>query len=162
MLPEQLKEKPVVAAVEGYDAAAVTGGIYEFGELTLYIDPPKIISVCRFLRHDQGFLRLSGVTALDWYPLEPRFEIVYHLHSMERNERIRLKCKIGGEYPAIDTVCSVWRGADWYEREIFDLFGVKFRNHPNLTRILMPDNWEGHPLRKDYPIHGYKYSYKDE
>ena len=92
----------------------------------------------------------------------PWFEIVYHLHSLERNERLRLKCKVDGANPEIDSVYSVWRGADWYEREIFDLFGVKFRNHPNLIRILMPDAWEGHPLRKDYPVHGYKYSYPNE
>ncbi|MEO8131965.1 MAG: NADH-quinone oxidoreductase subunit C, partial [Bryobacteraceae bacterium] len=134
----------------------------EFGELTLYIDPARIVSVCAYLKHAESFVRASSVTALDWYPLEPRFEIVYLLHSLERNERVRLKCKLSGENPEIDSVCSVWRGADWYEREVFDLFGVKFRNHPDLRRILMPENWEGHPLRKDYPIHGSKYSYQDE
>ena len=162
MLPEQLKERPVAAALEAHHPAAITGGIYEFGELTLSIDPSKIVSVCEYLKHAESFGRLSAVTALDWYPLEPRFEIVYQLHSLERNERLRLKCKISGENPEIDSVYSVWRGADWYEREVFDLFGVKFRNHPNLIRILMPEGWEGHPLRKDYPVHGYKYSYPNE
>jgi NADH-quinone oxidoreductase subunit C len=75
--------------------------------------------------------------------------------------RVRLKCAVSGDNAVIDSVVAVWPGAAWYEREVFDLFGVGFRNHPNLTRILMPDNWEGHPLRKDYPVHGYKYSYKD-
>jgi NADH-quinone oxidoreductase subunit C len=69
---------------------------------------------------------------------------------------------VGGEKPGIDSVYSVWRAADWFEREIFDLFGVGFANHPNLKRILMPEGWDGHPLRKDYPVHGYKYSYPDE
>jgi NADH-quinone oxidoreductase subunit C len=162
MLPEPLNDRPVAAALEAHDSAAITGGIYEFGELTLQIEPSKIVAVCEFLKREQSFVRLSAVTALDWHPQEPRFEIVYHLHSLERNERLRLKCKVSGDDPEIDSVYPVWRGADWYEREVFDLFGVKFRNHPNLTRILMPSDWEGYPLRKDYPVHGYKYSYQDE
>jgi NADH-quinone oxidoreductase subunit C len=162
MLPDQLKERPVAAALEVHDASAITGGTDDFGQLALHIDPSKIVSVCEFLKTDQKFNRLSAVTAVDWYPVEPRFEIVYQLHSIERNERLRLKSRISGEKPEIDSVCSIWRGADWYEREIFDLFGVNFRNHPNMTRILMPEGWPGHPLRKDYPVHGYKYSYPNE
>jgi len=162
MLPEQVRERPVTAALEAQIPDALAGGVYKLGELTLFIDPSKIVAVCEFLKHRQSFVRLSAITALDWYPMEPRFEIVYHLHSLDLNERVRLKCKVGGEDPEIDSVFGVWRGADWYEREVFDLFGVKFRNHPNLTRILMPDTWEGHPLRKDYPVHGYKYSYPNE
>jgi NADH-quinone oxidoreductase subunit C len=162
MLSENLKERPAAAALESWDAAAIVGGSYELGELTLEIEPGRIVDVCRFLKHDQNFIRLSGVTALDWYPMEPRFEVVYFLHSLEKNERIRLKCKVRGEIPEIDSVFSVWRGADWYEREVFDLFGINFRNHPNMTRIMMPEGWIGHPLRKDYPVHGHKYDYKDE
>jgi NADH-quinone oxidoreductase subunit C len=78
--------------------------------------------------------------------------VVYHLHSIERNERLRLKARIAGE--EIETVTTVWRGANWYEREVFDLFGIRFTGHPDLRRIMMPDDWEGHPLRKDYPITG--------
>jgi NADH-quinone oxidoreductase subunit C len=109
-----------------------------------------------------GFVRLSGITAVDWHPMEPRFEVVYHLHSLERNERVRLKCRLAVDNPAIDSVFPVWRAANWYEREIFDMFGVSFRNHPDPRRILMPDDWNGHPMRKDFPIHGHKYSYQDE
>ena len=101
------------------------------------------------------------MTAVDWHPAEPRFEVVYHLHSIERNERLRVKCRLSGANPEIDSVYRVWRGADWYEREVFDMFGIRFRNHPNLVRILMPVDWEGYPLRKDYPVHGYKYSYRE-
>ena len=101
-------------------------------------------------------MRLSTVTAVDRYPAEPRFEVVYHLHSIERNERVRLKCRLEGDDPEIESVTSVWRSANWYEREVFDLFGIRFRNHPDLRRIMMPDDWEGHPLRKDYPDHGDK------
>jgi NADH-quinone oxidoreductase subunit C len=154
MLPNNLREHSVAAAVEAFDAGAVTGGKYDWKELTLEIAPAKIASVCGFLKYDQKFVRLSTVTAVDRYPAEPRFEVVYHLHSIERNQRLRLKCRVRGEDPVIESVTSVWRSADWYEREVFDLFGVKFLNHPDLRRIMLPDGWEGHPLRKDYPITG--------
>jgi NADH-quinone oxidoreductase subunit C len=95
--------------------------------------------------------------------MEPRFEVIYLLHSMERrSERLRLKCRLHGDNPEIDSITGVWAGANWYERETFDLFGIVFRNHPNLTRIMMPDEWIGHPLRKDFPVHGHRYSYQDE
>ena len=99
------------------------------------------------------------MTAVDWHPAEPRFEVVYQLHSIERNQRLRVKCRLSGEAIRRSIRCTdVWRAADWYEREVFDMFGIRFRNHPNLVRILMPVDWEGYPLRKDYPVHGYKYS----
>jgi NADH-quinone oxidoreductase subunit C len=154
MLPDNLRDRAVAAAVEAFDSDAVQTGKLERGELTLEIVPAKIASVCGFLKYDQQFVRLSSVTAVDWYPREPRFEVVYHLHSVERNERIRLKCRLPGSAAEIDSVTGVWRGADWYEREVFDLFGIHFRNHPDLRRIMMPDDWEGHPLRKDYPVTG--------
>jgi NADH-quinone oxidoreductase subunit C len=154
MLPDNLQEHAVAAAVEAFDSDAVQTGKLDFGELTLEIAPAKIASVCGFLKYDQKFVRLSTVTAVDRYPAEPRFEVVYHLHSIERNDRVRLKVRIGGVEPAIESVTSVWRGANWYEREVFDLFGIRFTGHPDLRRIMMPDDWEGHPLRKDYPITG--------
>ena len=154
MLPESLRDRAVAAAVADFDADAVTGGKLDRGELTLEIAPGKITSVCGFLKYDQKFVRLSTLTAVDRYPAEPRFEVVYHLHSVERKERVRLKCRLRGADPVIDSVTGVWRGANWYEREVFDLFGIRFMNHPDLRRILMPADWEGHPLRKDYPITG--------
>jgi len=162
MIPEQLKEIPVAAALQDRFSDAVLGGDYRFGEASMDVDPNRIVEVCRYLKNEQTFLRLSAVTAVDWYPMDLRFEIVYQLHSIERNERLRLKARVGGDRPEIDSVYSVWRGADWYEREVYDLFGVNFRNHPNMKRIMMPEAWPGHPLRKDYPVHGHKYSYKDE
>jgi NADH-quinone oxidoreductase subunit C len=129
------------------------------GETTLIADPAQIVDLCRYLKNTEKFVRMTSVTAVDWFPAEPRFELVYHLHSVDPIRRVRVKCKVGGEAPAIDSIYSVWRAADWYEREVFDMFGIGFRNHPNLQRILMPLDWEGHPLRKDYPVHGYKYSY---
>jgi NADH-quinone oxidoreductase subunit C len=154
MLPESLKEHATVASVASFDAEALVTGKFDRGELTLEIAPAKIVSVCRFLKDELKFTRLSTVAGVDRYPGEPRFEVVYHLHCLERNERLRVKCRLPGADPEIDSVTGVWRGAGWYERETFDLFGVRFRNHADLRRIMMPDDWEGHPLRKDYNITG--------
>jgi NADH-quinone oxidoreductase subunit C len=128
----------------------------KFGELTIEIASEKVVEACRFLKDNLQFERLSTVTAVDRYPSAPRFEVVYHLQSVARNEWLRLKCRLAGESPEIDSVTGVWRGANWYEREVFDLFGIHFRNHPDPRRIMMPDDWEGHPLRKDYPVTGPK------
>ena len=154
MLPDNLKENSIAAAVDAFDGEAIRAGNLDRGELTLEIAAGKIASICGFLKYDQKFVRISTVTAVDRYPAEPRFEVVYHLHSIERNERVRLKCHLHGEDPVIESVTGVWRGANWYEREVFDLFGIKFLGHPDLRRIMMPDDWEGYPLRKDYPITG--------
>jgi NADH-quinone oxidoreductase subunit C len=154
MLPENLRDRPIAGAVEAFDADAIQTGKFDRGELTLEIAPAKIVSVCRFLKSEEKFVRLSTVTAVDRYPAEPRFEVVYHLHSLERNERLRLKCRLGGDSPEIESVTGVWRSANWYEREVFDLFGIRFSGHPDLRRIMLPDDWEGHPLRKDYPVTG--------
>ena len=126
----------------------------KFGELTAEVSPERLVEACLFLKHEREFERLSTVTAVDRYPGEPRFELVYHLHSIARNQRLRLKLRVAGENPEVDSATAVWRSAEWYEREVFDLFGIRFRNHPDLRRILMPEDWEGYPLRKDYPITG--------
>jgi NADH-quinone oxidoreductase subunit C len=149
-------------ALREWDASAIVSATRALNETTFQIAPERIRDVCRRLKEEHQVERLSSVTALDWYPVEPRFEVVYHLHSLARNDRLRLKCRLEGNAPEIDSVSSVWRSANWYEREVFDLFGIRFREHPDLRRIMMPDDWEGHPLRKDYPTHGFKYSYKDE
>jgi NADH-quinone oxidoreductase subunit C len=154
MLPDNLRERAVAAAIEAFDADAITAGRFDRNELAIEIAAAKIVSVCGFLKYDQGFIRLSSVTAVDRYPAEPRFEVVYHLHSIDRNERLRLKCRLPGTDPVIESVTAVWRSANWYEREVFDLFGIQFINHPDLRRIMMPDNWEGHPLRKNEPVTG--------
>ena len=142
--------------------AAILESKEAFGELTLIADPARIVDLCGYLKDSEKYIRLSGITAVDLHPTEPRFEVIYHLHSLERNQRLRLKCRVGGDKPEIDSATGVWRSANWYEREVFDMFGIVFRNHPNLVRILMPIDWEGYPLRKDYPVHGYKYSYPSE
>src|SRR5579863_5854309 len=154
MIAEELKKFPVVAALAEARPAALSGGKLDKGELTLEIAANQIAAVCIYLKNEQKFARLSTVTAVDWYPQEPRFEVVYHLHSPERNQRLRLKCRLAGASPEIESVTVVWRGANWYERETFDLFGIRFRNHPDLRRIMLPEDWEGFPLRKDCPVTG--------
>ena len=163
MISDQVRENPVVAALLARFPDAITAGNFRLNELALEIDPAHILEVCRFLKGEQGYRRVSAITGVDWHPMEPRFEVVYFLHSIERRgDRLRLKCRLHGDNAEIDSVTSVWAGANWYERETFDLFGVRFRNHPNLTRIMMPDEWQGHPLRRDFPVHGHRYSYQDE
>ncbi len=162
MLPEGLKQLAAPAAIEAWDASAVENGSSDRGEVTLWIKPSRIVEVCRFLKRELAYVRLSGITCIDRHPLEPRFEVLYLLHSLERNERLKLKVALPGDSPAVETVTGVWSGADWYEREAFDLFGVVFTGHPDLRRILMPEDWVGYPLRKDFPVHGHKYSYQDE
>lgn len=162
MIPDNLSEYPAVVALAAADPPAVLGGKLHAGQVSIEIAPEKIVSVCQFLKDDQRYRRLSGVTAVDWLPAELRFELIYLLHSLERNERLRLTCRVGGEKPEIDSITSLWPGANWYEREIFDLFGVVFRNHPNMRRLMMPEDWTGHPLRKDYPVAGFKYTYENE
>lgn len=161
-MAEEFLSNEIARELNESAAGAILEGSQKLGELCLYVDAARIVEICRHLKEQQKFVRLSSITAVDWTPAEPRFEVVYHLHSIERNLRVRLKCRVSGEAPEINSVTPVWRGANWYEREVFDLFGIGFRNHPNLQRILMPEDWEGHPLRKDFPVHGYKYSYQNE
>jgi NADH-quinone oxidoreductase subunit C len=94
------------------------------------------------------------VTAMDRFPIEPRFELNYHLLSLSRRDRLCLRVRLSGGYAAVDSVVPVWPTANWHEREIFDLFGVRFEGHPNMKRMFMPEDWEGYPLRKDYPVEG--------
>jgi NADH-quinone oxidoreductase subunit C len=141
---------------------AILETVQALGETTYIADPAQIVSLCTAFRDAEKFNRIDSITAVDWHPAEPRFEVVYHLHSTSGKKRVRIKCRLAGTNPEIDSVTSVWRGANWYERETFDMFGIGFRNHPNLVRILMPLDWEGNPLRKDYPVHGYKYGYSNE
>jgi NADH-quinone oxidoreductase subunit C len=152
-IPESLLQNSTVSAL----ADLATTAKFEFNELTVEIAAPHIVEAMRRVKHELKFERLTSVTGVDRFPAEPRFEIVYHLQSLAKKERLRLKARVSGENPETDSVTGIYHGADWYERETFDLFGVRFRNHPNLTRIMMPEEWEGHPLRKDYPITGIRY-----
>jgi NADH-quinone oxidoreductase subunit C len=133
----------------------VTDARFDRAELTLTVARESILAACKALQ-SAGYNFLEDVTAVDWYPSEPRFQIVYHVLSHGLKERIRLIVRLGSDAAAIDSIVSIWPSANFYEREIFDLFGVHFGGHPNLRRIMMPEDWEGHPLRKDYPVEGYR------
>ena len=161
MLPELISENEIALALDRKLPEAISGAKQASDGAVIEIALPAIVAVCGYLKETAGFDRLSGLTAVDWWPRTPRFEVIYLLHSVQHNQRVRLMVRLEEEQ-TIDSVVSVWRGANWYEREIFDLFGISFRNHPSLERIMMPADWDGHPLRKDYPIHGHKYSYQDE
>jgi NADH-quinone oxidoreductase subunit C len=127
--------------------------VYFRGEDTLVVAPEKILEICRFLKEDpeMGFDLLVDVTGIHYLEREYSYEVVYHLLSLARRRRLRLRVRLG-EAGEIDSVTSVWRGADWHEREAFDLVGIHFKGHPDLRRILMPEDFEGHPLRKDFAL----------
>ena len=119
---------------------------------TIVVPASRIVDTCRSLRDALGYTCLSDLTCVDYWPREPRFEIVYQLVNLEHPARVRLKVVLAGAAAEVPTVCGVYTSANWAEREVFDLFGVKFQGHPDPRRILLPDEWEGHPLRKDYPV----------
>ncbi len=128
------------------------------GETTVVLARRDLVRICEFLAQDQSlaFTFLSDITVVDRFPMEPRFEVNYQLLSMQRRERVRIKVRLSGADAVLPSVTGIWPTANWHEREIFDLFGIRFEGHPDLTRILMPDDWEGHPMRKDYPVEGYR------
>ena len=128
--------------------------ITHLGEETITIKKEFILSLCQYLKA-QGYTFLSDVTGVDLgTEKDPRFQVVYHLYSLNTHKRLRLKVNLPSDTPEIDSVTPVWKTADWFEREAYDMFGIVFKNHPNLTRILTPDGFEGYPLRKDYPLRG--------
>ncbi|OFW09058.1 MAG: NADH dehydrogenase [Acidobacteria bacterium RIFCSPLOWO2_02_FULL_59_13] len=121
------------------------------GQNFLILPRESILPVAMFLKTESGFNMLADLTAVDYPQREKRFEVVYQLYSFPRNERLRLKVPVG-EPESMESVTPVWAGADWLEREVYDMFGISFDHHPNLKRILLPEEWQGHPLRKDYGI----------
>ena len=142
------------AAIQGLSDLIVDAR-WDRQELTLTIAPENIVKACETAK-TSGYNFMEDVTCVDWYPSEPRFQVTYSLLSHRLKQRVRLIARISGDNPTIDSITGVWPSANFYEREVFDLFGVTFAGHPRLTRIMMPDNWNGHPLRKDYPVEGYR------
>lgn len=125
------------------------------GDETLVIAGEHVLAVLQVLKSELNMDFLVDLTAVDYLGREPRFEVVYHLRSMASGERLRVKAELAepedGSAPEIDSAVSLWKGANWFEREVWDLYGIKFRGHPDLRRILMYEEFIGHPLRKDYP-----------
>jgi NADH-quinone oxidoreductase subunit C len=152
---EKMSDHPAVAALLAWNADNLTGALYDRAELTLTVPAENIVDALTAIR-DAGYNAFEDVTAVDWLPSEPRFQLSYHIVSHQYKERIRIKTWVSSDAPVIQSITSVWPGANYYEREVFDLFGIRFEGHPNLRRILMPEEWVGHPLRKDYPVEGYR------
>jgi NADH-quinone oxidoreductase subunit C len=132
--------------------------VVEFrGETTLVIKPGRLVDICRALRDDPevSFRYLSMIAGLDFLPRSPRFGLVYNLYSHKNHNRVTLKTMLADDAaPAVDSVVPVWTTANWHEREVYDMMGIRFHGHPDLRRILMPNDWVGHPQRKDYPLRG--------
>jgi len=125
------------------------------GEVTVTVSKGEVFEICKFLHSDPDlqYHLLTDLCGLDFFPETPRFGVVYLLYSVKKNLRLRVKTKVG-ERESISSVESIWKVANWYEREAYDLFGITFENHPDLRRIMLWDGYEGHPLRKDYPVEG--------
>jgi len=141
---------------------AVVREIDAHGELTIEITRERLLDVARFLVSEpQSFKLLSDLTCADFPEERDRFRVAYHLYSLESGSRVRLRVWAGADEPEVPSVTSVWPTANWHEREVYDMFGVRFTGHPDLARILMPDDWVGHPLRRDYPIGGEEVTFTD-
>ncbi len=156
--PAPPPEVPVPAFLQALQAAlpgAVDRLSYWVGDWTILTTPDRLLEVCRYLRDTPGaeFDFCSDVTAVDWPPRAKRFDVVYCLYSTTRRHRVRVKVP-AAEDEAVPSVTGVWPAANWLEREVYDMFGLRFAGHPDLRRILMPDEWQGHPERKDYPLEG--------
>ncbi len=125
-------------------------------ELTILFDKQNVVDVCKFLKDDDDlqFRLCEDITAIDWAKTKNRFTVVYHIFSLKNNFRLSLKSNVDESDCSIDSVSSVWRTANWEEREVYDMYGIKFNNHPDLRRMYMPEEFEYHPLRKDFPLMG--------
>ena len=158
MESQDAEKNPVVSKLREWDPATVSEVISFRGEITVVVPREHLLRAAEYLVNEESlrFTFLSDITPVDRFPIEPRFELNYQLLSLDRRERIRLQVRVAGPDPTVASVTSIWPTANWHEREAFDLFGVRFEGHPDLKRILMPDDWEGHPLRKDYPTEGYR------
>ncbi len=147
MILEKIKEKFLDDVLETSDLR---------GELVAVVNKETIYDLLKFLKNDPAldFNVLMDLTAVDylWQSRTPRFDVVYHLFSLSKNHRVRIKAGVDEKEPVIDSAVDLWPVADWFEREVWDMFGIKFKGHPNLKRIMMYEGFQGHPLRKDYPV----------
>ena len=148
---EAMAENPAVKAL----AELATDAKFDRKELTITVAKETIVAACEAVKA-AGYNFIEDVTAVDWYPQEPRFQLSYHIVSHSLKERVRLAVRLDSSDLTVDSITPAWPSANFYEREVFDLFGIHFAGHPRLTRIMMPDDWQGHPLRKDYPVEGYR------
>jgi NADH-quinone oxidoreductase subunit C len=150
-----MPDHPAIKAILAWKPDALTDAKFDFGELTLTIASTEIRAACSTVEA-AGYNFFEDMTAVDWFPLVPRFQLSYHILSHAFKERIRLRVLLDEAEPSVDSITPVWPGANFFEREVFDLFGIRFADHPDLRRIMLPDDWTGHPLRKDYPVEGFR------
>ena len=153
--PENVSIPAFITAAKSALPDAIEHVAYWVGDWSLVVSRPRLCEVVTYLRDAEGarFDLCSDLTATDWPARAERFDVIYALYSTSLRQRVRLKVRVAdGE--SVPSVCAVWPAADWLEREVFDLFGIRFDRHPDLRRILMPEEWQGHPQRKDYPLEG--------
>lgn len=143
-----------VAELQSRFGAAISEANEFRGDWCVTVSRDRLHDVARVLKDDLGYLQLSSCSGVDQYPDEPRFRVVYMLTNMQKKNQFRFQVRLDGETPEVDTVSDVWAGGNWLEREVYDFFGIRFLNHPDLRRILMPEDFEGYPLRKDFPLLG--------
>jgi NADH-quinone oxidoreductase subunit C len=152
-LPDQVRE-----FLKGRFADAIIGEDNFRDQQSFYMKPEALFEICEALLDDieLDIRFLSDITSVDWYGDDEekngRFEVVYNLYSLKHKYRIFLKARLPGDNPVIDSLTSLWQSANWLEREVYDMMGIRFTGHPDLTRILTPDDFEGHPLRRDFPL----------
>jgi len=152
------KASVVAECLRSWNPQAISEIIEFRGEITIVVPRELLRPAAGRCRADAKlqFNLLTDATCVDRYPVGPRFELNYHLVSIPRRDKVRLQVRVSGDDPVVDSLVPVWPGANWLEREIFDLFGIRFSGHPDLRRILLPDDWEGYPLRRDYPVEGFR------
>jgi len=153
--PDDKVLPPMVSALQSTLPGALVQVSYWVGDWTIIVEPERLLEVLAFLKSDElaQFDYCSDVTATDWPPREKRFDLIYCLYSTRLRHRLRVKTRIG-ETDSIESATGIWPAVNWLEREVFDQYGINFSNHPDLRRILMPDEWQGYPQRKDYPLEG--------
>ena len=152
---EAMPDHPALKAILAWNPNALVDAKFDRGELTLTVARESIQSAAATVQA-AGYNFLEDLTAVDWFPAAPRFQVSYEILSQAYKDYIRLRVMVDEPDPAVESLVPVWPSANYFEREVFDLFGIRFEGHPNLRRIMMPDDWTGYPLRKDYPVEGYR------
>jgi NADH-quinone oxidoreductase subunit C len=148
-----MEDKKITGILQNEFSEEIVNIREDLGMTVIEMDKNDLIAVMTFLKSQpQDFAMLLDLTCVDYLGRQPRFEMVYHLFSITNNQRLRLKCGVGEEDSEVDSLTGLWKNANWLEREVFDMFGIRFKGHPYLKRLFMYDGFEGHPLRKDYPL----------
>ncbi|MCH7974340.1 MAG: NADH-quinone oxidoreductase subunit C [Bacteroidetes bacterium] len=151
----ELQELIIQKLQKNFPDSFISSNVY-MGDLSVKVDKKEIVKICTLLKEDSEllFILCEDVTAIDWSKRNNRFTVVYHIFSFKHNFRLRIKADVDESDCEIDTVSSVWKTANWEEREVYDMFGISFNNHPDLRRMYMPEDFEHYPLRKDFPLMG--------